>query len=164
MAKNWYSKELRESVDSDGVITKSETTTRMKGGNEPPYVKMYCDDIGFYGGLSPMESKVLFALAMSCNYENEVRGTKHDRQIIADFLNEGREDGQKTSAESVRFCIGGLIKAGFLAKKATGLYILNPDYFSRKSWVRTRETKATFEMHVRYSPESGREMKIIHQE
>lgn len=163
MGRKFYRNESRTTIDADGVITETQISTQVSGNNEPTYIKMYCEDIGFYGGLSPMEAKVLFALAMMADFDNEVRASKYDREKIAELLNKGLEEGKGTTAESVRFCIGGLVKARFLAKKATGLYILNPDYFSRKSWAKTRETKSTFEMHIRYSPENGRQTKIIHQ-
>lgn len=139
-------------------------TQEMKFKEEHKHIKMYCEDIGFCVGLSRMEVNVLFALAVLSYSNNEVRTGKYDREKIADLLNQGVAEGKGTTAESVRFCIGGLVKAEFLEKKATGLYILNPNCFSKTLWAKARDTRSAFELHIRYSPEKGRQAQIIHKE
>jgi len=101
---------------------------------------------------------VLFAIAMSTDYNNEVRTTLADRQRMADSLN---ADGDgKTTAESVRVSIHQLCKAGFMTKKATGLYVLSPFFFTRTDWLGTVMKRKEFQMMIKYSADSGREISV----
>lgn len=108
-----------------------------------------------------MACKVLFALAMNADYKNEVRTTVYDRKLIAEHLNASVPEGsKKTSEDSIRYLITQLCDSGFLVKKATGLHILNPKFFTKNNWVTTRETQEDFELRVRYSRNGGRTVEV----
>lgn len=149
---------VKQTVDYlTGEITKVEKSF-IKKNDEPSFIKLYCNDIGALGGLSPMNSKVLFAVAMSADYNNEVRATLADRQRIADNLNHNASS--KTTAESVRVSIHQLCKAGFMTKKATGLYVLSPFFFTKTDWLGTVSKRKEFQMLIRYSEEQGRTISV----
>jgi hypothetical protein len=148
----------KEVIDgSTGEVTVQEKTF-LKRSDEPSYIKLYCNDIAALKGISPMNSKVLFAIAMSTDYNNEVRAALADRQRIADSLN--AEGEGKTTAESVRVSIHQLCKAGFMTKKATGLYVLSPFFFTRTDWLGTVMKRKEFQMLIRYSEEQGRTISV----
>jgi hypothetical protein len=136
----------------------SQEKTFIRKNDEPSYIKLYCNDIAALKGISPMNSKVLFAIAMSTDYNNEVRAALTDRQRIADSLN--AEGEGKTTAESVRVSIHQLCKAGFMTKKATGLYVLSPFFFTRTDWLGTVMKRKEFQMLIRYSEEQGRTISV----
>jgi len=146
------------SIDMETGELKTQKIQRKIVTREPHYIKLYCQDIGLIGGLSPMAAKVLFMLAINANYDNEVMTAKSHREAFAEAINKSAEEGQrKTSAESIRFVIGQLCEKDFIRKKSTGLHVLNPSYFARKSFKDVIDMQRSFSLHLKYSSENGRE-------
>lgn len=93
---------------------------------EPPYVKLYLEDIGRLNGLSKSEQKLVNALVFNMGFNNVVPSYKPVKEMIAEKIG--------VSYNTVDKGIKTLFKKGILVRKARGFYIMDPQLFGRGSW------------------------------
>ena len=144
-----YTKEV---VNEDGEVITLEKQF-WKNSDERPFIKMYCDDIGLLNKISPFETQVLLHLAMNADYRNEVQTNKSQRDKMAKDLN--------SSENSIQVTIYKLEKRNLIAKRCTGLYMLDPTWFTKNNWSKTKELKKDFiKMTITYSKANGRVVEV----
>ena len=93
---------------------------------EPPYVKIYLDDIASVNGLPPTASKVLNLLMTSMGYNNMIPLLKPFKQMICNNL-----DIKMNTLDKIT---GQLREKGIIHKFARGLYIMDPHLFAKGRW------------------------------
>lgn len=144
---------VKETISADGEIITSEKQF-WKKSDEPQFIKLYCDDVGLLNKISPFESKVLLAMAMNADYNNEVHTSKSHRDLMAEYLN--------SSENSIQVTIYKLEKKGLIVKRCTGLYMLDPTWFTKQNWSKTKDLKKEFiKLTITYSEKNGREVEVL---
>ena len=93
---------------STGEVLSTEDVSVVRIPREPPYVKMYIEDLSRIVGLSSGAQSVLFELASKIDYEGIVTITKGTRNRIAE------RTGLKEP--TVRNRISDLVAAGIMRK------------------------------------------------
>lgn len=130
----------RVSVDEDGIQTSSINQNVSSFEKEPPYVKIYLEDIGRLNGLDPSEQKLINELVFNMGYNNVVPSYKPVKETIAKNIG--------VSLSTVNRCIQTLYKKGVLIRKARGFYIMDPNLFGRGSWKDIKKIRMTIDYDV----------------
>lgn len=143
MTKKLHIREVHETeVDhSTGEIVTTKSTEVSAFEKEPPYVKIYLEDIGNLNGLNNSEKKVMYEMICSMGYKNIVPAYKPVKQMMADKLGMPYNTLDKSIKE--------MVKKGILIRKARGLYIMDPSLFGRGSWNDIKNIR----MIVDYNPD-----------
>lgn len=128
-------------TDIDGVVVAEETTvtnTIRIVEKEPPYMKLYLDDLALLRQLSKMENLILHEIFKITQYNtNIVILNKFYRDEIAKKL--------EIKDQTIRNAISKLSKLDLLIKQGTGVYILNPNYFGIGDWSSLKGLRMTIE-------------------
>jgi hypothetical protein len=112
----------------------SETGEELKnsrlevGGyeSEPPYVKIYLDDIGRLQGLNKSEQLILNELVFNMGYKNVVPAYKPVKQMICQKVGMNYNTLEKALKQ--------LHAKGILIRQARGFYVMDPNLFGRGKW------------------------------
>lgn len=124
--KKLFIRELSEIVTETGEITKTVIQEVSVFEKEPPYVKLYLQDIGRLNGLNNSEQKLVNELVYNMGFNNIVPSYKPVKEMIAEKLGMNYNTLDKSIKE--------LHKKGILIRKARGLYVMDPNIFGRGSW------------------------------
>ena len=133
-----YVREVNEIKNIDtGEIIQSSRTEISSFEKEPPYVKVYLEDIGKLNGLNPAEQKLINELVFNMGYNNIVPAYKPIKQAIANKL--------ELSYNTVNEAVKSLHKKGILIRKERGFYIMDPNIFGRGSWKDVKNIRMTID-------------------
>ena len=140
--KNVFVREVVEIANAEtGEITMSKKQEVAMFKKEPPYVKLYLNDIGRLKGLNNSEQHLLNELVFNMGYNNVVPSYKPVKEMIAERL--------KMKYNTLDKCIKNLYKKGILIRKARGFYIVDPELFGRGSWTDVQKIRMTID----YNPD-----------
>ena len=137
MVKKTYVREVNEVINESGEILVNQRTEVSQFESEPPYVKIYLQDIARLNGLNPSEQKLINELVFNMGYNNVVPSYKPVKEIIANKLG--------VSYETIDKAIKTLHKKGVLIRKARGMYIMDPNLFGRGSWKDIKKIRMVIE-------------------
>jgi hypothetical protein len=142
-----------------GEISSETVQTVVRTSKEPPYIKLYIDDVIRLYGLPKGESKILFELVKRMNYQGEIVINAAVKRDIAKKLELGGAKPEQVISNSM----AKLVKNDILCRKDTGVYITNPHVFAKGDWADIQDLRDSYiEMKIKYSA-AGREMstKVI---
>ena len=144
-------------TNQDGEVTgsvKSVTTKTVVRESEPPFMKLYLDDISSLNGIPPRQTMLLRELMNYAQYgTNTIIINKWIREKIQismnkkiDTLNELKQTKEKNINDgSIRNGVSYLKKIGILENIATGVYRLNPYLFGFGKWEDIKKLRLTIE-------------------
>jgi Firmicute plasmid replication protein (RepL) len=138
-------------IGADGQITKREQLHLMRLPQEPPYVKMYLQDIAKLYELPQNCSPLLYALVKLMDYDGMITVTKPKRKKIADELG--------ISEKSIKNRLVHLQQQGILKRIDYCEYEMNPELFAKGDWHSIRRRRESFELKVTYTSEGERIVK-----
>lgn len=135
-------------VDGDGVQrlhTKRETFSIPQ---EPPFIKLYIQDVAAIHGLSKAQNDVLFQLAMLIGWDGIVSVSKgRFEKTIKPIIN--------IEYQSFKNIIAILVEKGIFFRAGRGELEANPFIFARGDWPSIYERRKRIELTVIYD-EQGR--------
>lgn len=131
-----------------GEIKSQVEMTELRFPAEPPYVKMYVNDLCAVLGVSNADQALLQHLLSRLDFEGFVVVTSRIRESIAKSLN----INQKT----LRNRLNSLVKANLIKPVSRNDYRVNPDFFARGDWKKICEQKMSYSMSISYSHKTGR--------
>lgn len=114
-------------------ISHTETSFRY---SEPPFVKLYLQDIARLNSLPTSGSGVMNELVKRIGYDNRIVLNATVKREIANTL------GFKTYRQ-VDNAIQELKKKGIFTSAGTGVLMANPDLFGKGSWEQIKELRTT---------------------
>jgi len=133
-----------ERIDEDGEVQRSATITHItKLPQEPDYIKLYVDDIGYLMGLQAGHRDVLLYVAASVGYDGFLTLTLARKSRIAATVG--------LSVKTVNNAIFEFVKQGILRREGRSEYELNPAMFAKGEWAKIRERREAFSLRVSYS-------------
>mgnify|MGYP000911225836 CR=1 FL=1 len=135
--KVFIREEIKISEDNTGEIIKSARTEVSLFESEPPYVKLYLNDLCRLNGLNNSEQKILNELIINMGYNNVVPSYKPVKEMIASKL----EMPYNTLDKGIKE----LHKKGILIRQARGFYIMDPNLFGRGSWNDVKKIRMVIE-------------------
>ena len=104
---------------------------------EPPYVKMYVEDIALLNRLPKSASKVLTVLVANMSYGNIVVLIKPIKEEIV------KQTG--LSYSGVKKSIIDLTKSGLIIRRERSVYLIDPKLFGKGSWSNIKKLRMTIE-------------------
>lgn len=132
MPKIKQSIERTEYDGETGEITKKIENTVLSWGSEPPYIKLYLQDILYLSDLPKSHENILFELLKRATYAGDEYGMSVTlssglKKIIAKTLN-------IKNIRSINNCLSELVKGKILFRIETGVYQFNPYLFGKGDW------------------------------
>ena len=142
--KNVRYEKVVKTLDSKTGELVTETKEKVvQLHREPPYVKMYLDDLAAILNLSAGCKGLLYGLMRQMNYDGIITITKSTRERLAASI------GVKETA--VKNQITTLCKKGIIKRVGTGEYEANPYLFAKGDWSDIRKRRASFKLEIRYT-------------
>ena len=132
--------EISESVTSDvctGEVRTTETVTTFRVPKEPPYVKVYLNDLSALLELPKGAGDVMYELLKLLDYEGCVSLNPVIRQRICESVG--------IKPQSLKNSLQKLKKAEVLLPLGTNCYQCNPKYFARGEWRDVMRKRKEFE-------------------
>ena len=143
--KKKYVQTSTDTVDyHTGEITHQTKTTVIPFEQEPPFVKLYFQDIAKITGLSMGQTDLLFHIVKNMSYKNIWVAHAYLKEIICMDL------GMKLN--TLNKYIDFLYKKGILLRLKRGVYLVNPDLFAKGSWKDIKKLRLSIE----YDPKTGK--------
>lgn len=126
-----------------GEIASESTATVTRLPAEPPYVKLYLDDLTRVLDLAAGPKDLLMVLVRKIDYEGMITLSPSSRRRMAGTL--GIAD------QTFRNRLRDLVKAGVLLRRGHNEYEANPMYFARGDWRDIYERRKALTMSITYS-------------
>lgn len=119
-------------VNSDGVILSKRTNKTLAWGDEPPYIKLYLNDLMFVSDMPKHYTNLVFSLLKRVSYAGDEDGmcvtlVPRTKKAICQELG-----WAKTS--SLDNALQRLLKGKILFRVDRGIYRLNPYLFGKGDW------------------------------
>ena len=134
-----------------GEITRENIVQSTGFMSEPPYIKMYLDDLSQILDIPSGPRAVLDLMLLKLDYEGYITLSTRYRRQMADTL--GIQD------QSLRNCINRLVKSNIISNSGRGEYQVNPFLFARGDWKRVCEMREDFTLKITYSEKGGRRIE-----
>ena len=154
MPKIYQSVETLEFNHKGEMISKRANKT-LSWGTEPPYIKLYLQDILYLTDIPNKHESVLYQLLKRVTYAGEKNGmevvinSSLKRRIAKelDFKNIG----------SISNAITNLVKGKVLIRKDVGIYQFNPFFFGKGDW----QDISRLRLEINYDEIKGRTFKTV---
>ena len=148
--RNIY-QEVITTVDENGVVKKTEEKKVVSLPKEPPYVKLYIDDLSKILSLPQNCSNIMYEVVKQITFDGYVTVTKATRDRMARNL--------KTTEQTIRNNIARLSKIGILKHTGYCEYEMNPNLFAKGDWIDIYKRRQSFQLTVTYSKDGDRTLK-----
>jgi len=138
MSKIIKTNTITNDITGEVLTSESQAITINKLDKEPPYVKMYINDIGLWQGLSAGETAILYQVSSAVDYDGIVALSKYHKDKIKKIL--------KVSDGFIRNTVTKLVAKHILLKTEaySGVYKLNPYWFGKGDWKDIIEQRKAF--------------------
>ena len=151
MAKLTYSNSSTIYDKDTGEVQRYEESNTIRLPEEPPYVKLYLDDIVKINDLPKSSSKVLYELVRKINYDGQIIINASVKRMISARIG--------VKEHSISNAITGLIAKDIMHRIDTGVYVFNPALFAKGAWVEIRKLREKYlELKITYSPDGKRKI------
>lgn len=134
-----------------GEVIESTTHNVFQLPSEPPYVKLYLDDLCVLINVSDSLKTFLLSLLRRLDFEGYILLSPRSRKEIA--ANLGIAD------QTFRNRLNELCKKDLICRISTNEYQVNPLYFGRGEWRKICMQRQAFQLRVTYSAERGRQVE-----
>lgn len=131
-------------------ITESKSVTKLPA--EPPYVKLYLDDLCKLVNVPKANEDVLKYLLKKLDYEGYITISSRYRKLIEKELN--------IASRTLTNRIQALKNQGLIKTVGKNEYEANPHFFGRGPWtdIYNRRAQGSFSMTIKYDSEGKREI------
>lgn len=148
-------------VDDDGVFKQKTETRVFTFPKEPPYIKMYLQDIEKLYTLPEGTHRVLFELLKKLDYEGQINLNISVKRKIVENI------GWKTVGSLDNYISLHLMKKDIFKKIDTGVFAPNPNLFGRgdwkeiyqrrEGWIKVEYNNKVRKVTTNYTEENGEE-------
>lgn len=144
--------EQKTEVDYEtGEVTKQTSSRVINLPQEPPYVKMYIDDVGKLLDVPPGPRMVLYQLVRRLDYEGFISLTPAARERIAKACD--------INVRTMSNYLTTLSASGILRHAGRGEYEMNPNLFAKGDWKDIAKRRQDFELTVQYRSDGSKVLK-----
>ena len=120
-------------INKEGEVYAEISEKLFNIPSEPPFVKLYVQDIVKLNNLPKGNSGVLYELIKVVDYQNEINLNPRIKQRICSILN--------IKPSSLNNAISKLLKKNIICRLGRGSYFLNPNLFAKGSWSDIRKMR-----------------------
>lgn len=119
-------------IDEKGNLISKRANKTLSWGAEPPYIKIYLQDILYLSDLPRSHENILFELLKRATYAGDEYGmtvtlSSGMKKIMAKTLN-------IKNVRSINNALTDLVKGEVLSRIETGVYQFNPYLFGKGDW------------------------------
>jgi hypothetical protein len=139
-----------------GEIKRETSTSSQNYGKEPPYIKLYIDDLTSILKVPNAQRNVLDLMLRKLDYEGYIALSTRYKKEMAKTLS--------ISDQSLRNNISKLVKTGIIKSSSYGEYLVNPHLFARGEWKNIVEQRKQFTMTITYNEKGKRVIKTKKEE
>ena len=150
MKKNLATYESETIKDSNGNVTTASNTKSFKAEAEPPYVKLYLQDIAYLNGITGTGNDIIGQLLKYIDYNNEITIIKRQKEEIAKELN--------CAIGTINNLMSELVKKEILLKVDRSCFIFNPFLFGKGRWKDIMKMRKDLKFESFYSAAEGRKI------
>lgn len=150
MAKTARINKVTEVDFNTGEIVKETTVSTSVSIHEPPYIKMYVDDLSRLLNVPDAQKKLMHLLVGKIDYDGYITLSKRYRIEMCSIL--GIKD------QALRNNLSKLAKTGLIRKAGYGEYQVDPNLFAKGSWASIVKQREAFRMSITYSPDGTRKI------
>ncbi|HDL7459361.1 TPA: hypothetical protein PXN90_004427 [Yersinia enterocolitica] len=144
----YYTKETVTLDRETGELSKESEESIARVSQEPPYIKMYIDDLCSIANAPNSLKDILLLILRKLDYDGYITlSTRYRKQMCLEL---GIKDG------TLRNRLSALVKGGFIYSEGGNEYLANPKFFARGDWRKIMEQRASFEMKIRYMPDGSK--------
>lgn len=140
-------KDTKIVITRDGELMDVEQHQSIAVGEEPPYYKVYLQDLSNVFGLAPAERAVWEVLCANMSFTNIVVLIKPIKNILV------QTTGKKY--ETIKAAIKSLTAKGLLIRQERAVYMINPHYAARGKWQDIKALRLIIEYN-----EQGRSIEV----
>ena len=126
LAKKLYYLETTKSVNQDGVVKEEDSLRILRVPQEPPYVKMYMEDLTAIMRLPSGTKDLLHHLLVKMDYENMITLTTRSKKEIAERVG--------IKIQTFDNYLKKIVESGIFLRVGRGEYKVNPNLFARGEW------------------------------
>lgn len=149
--KKIINQETKTIVDHQtGEVLSTEQTNVIRLPQEPPYVKMYLDDLSNLIGLKASLKDTLYLMLRRLDWHGVIVLSGNFRQQCCAELN--------IKESTLRNRIALLCRYKLLERRATNEYSVNPHYFARGDWKKITQRRESFKVVIEYNYNGTREI------
>lgn len=151
-------KEMKDTLTATFISSNGEDRIEIrkkKVGQEPPYIKVYLQDIMYLSDLSGRFVALMISLLKRANYADDERPMCV--ALVPDIKNDIMKECDWTSVGTLNNAINALINGGLVKRVGRGLIQLNPNLFGIGRW----EDIAKIRLSVEYSPTNKRTFQAV---
>lgn len=151
---------IRQSTDEtivmeDGRLVSKRTNQTLSWGAEPPFIKLYLQDVLYLSDIPKSHENILFELLKRASYAGDEYGmtvtlSSGLKQIIAKTL------GIK-NVRSINNALSELVKGKILFRVATGVYQFNSYFFGKGDW----QDIARLRLEIDYDAIKGKTFRAV---
>ena len=134
--------ETRQVDSATGEVTLSEVTNVIRLPQEPPYVKMYIEDLTAVLDVPAGPRDVLYRLVRRMDYDGLIGLTPPIREAIC------RDAGIKN--QTLYNYISTLTKKSIMKAVGRSTFEMNPKYFAKGDWKDIHQRRQRFTMKIEY--------------
>jgi len=149
LAKTIFQEEIIVTDVESGDTRATKETNVIRLPSEPPFIKLYIEDLSNFIGLKERHRDVVFELIKKLDYEGMVTLTPRTRAAIAGRLG--------ISDQSFRNYLSEVVKTGLFKRISHNEFEVNPHYFARGDWQSVYHRRKEFVMEIRYT-DKGRKI------
>ena len=143
MAKTIFQEEIIVTDVESGQTRATKETNVIRLPSEPPFIKMYIDDLSHFVGLKERHKEIVFELIKKMDFSGMVTLTARTRGLIAETLG--------ISDQSFRNYLSEVVKTGLFKRISHNEFEVNPHYFARGDWQSVYTRRKDFVMEIRYT-------------
>ena len=140
-------KDTQTVINTAGEVLNVEQHLSIPVGDEPPYYKVYLQDIANVYGLNPAERAVWEILCSNMTFQNLVFLYKPIKMMLV------QATGKKY--ETIKAAIKSLTAKGLLIRQDRAVYLVSPKYAARGKWQDIKALRLTIDYN-----EQGRNIEV----
>ena len=140
-------KDTQTVINTSGEVLNVEQHLSIPVGDEPPYYKVYLQDIANVYGLNPAERDVWEILCSNMTFQNLVFLYKPIKMMLV------QATGKKY--ETIKAAIKSLTAKGLLIRQDRAVYLVSPKYAARGKWQDIKALRLTIDYN-----EQGRNIEV----
>ena len=139
----------------EGELISRRTNQTLSWGAEPPFIKIYLQDVLYLSDIPRSHENILFELLKRATYAGDEYGMTVSlssglKKIIAKNLN-------IKNVRSINNALSELVKGKILFRVGTGMYQFNPYFFGKGDW----QDISRLRLEIDYSAIKGRTFKAV---
>lgn len=144
-----------EVFDKNGKMISKRANRTLSWGSEPPFIKLYLQDVLYLSDLPKHNEKILFQLLKRSTYAGDEHGmtvslSAGTKRIMAKEL-------EIKNIRSINNALSELTKGKILIHIDTGVYQFNPYFFGKGDW----QDIARLRLEINYDEIKGKTFKAV---